>query len=266
MSLRAYLRKWTEIVEDLPTNPLTPFASILEQIDLTLSDALDYFTLHYESAATDYTDAAIITVFQSVYATNKLKYERALAAMLAEYDPLDNVNAVESYTETRTPNLSYGTTGSQTLSNSVTRSSQTSGTVKNNQTKTSTETPTNYTQTSINYEDPYDGTGFHQKTKDETVDSGSRATTEAYSGQPDQTSSTGSGSETATGSNSSTESRTETGTETTTRTSSRHGNIGGTASTSLIGWELDLSNRLNLFRIIERDIAEALFLGVWLPF
>ena len=186
--------------------------------------------------------------------------------MLAEYDPLDNVNAIESFTETRTPNLTYGTTGSQTLSNSVTRSSQTSGTVKNNQTKTSTETPTDYTQTSINYEDPYDGTGFHTKTKDETIDSGSRATTEAYSGEPDQTSSTGSGSETATGSNSSTENRTETGTETTTRTSSRHGNIGVTASTSLIGWELDLSNRLNLFRIIERDIAEALFLGVWLPF
>lgn len=243
---------------------MTPFEDLLTQIDLSLNDALDYFTLHYETASTDYTDAAIISVFQSVYAQNKLKYERALAAMLAEYDPLDNVNAVESFTETRTPNLTHATTGSQTLSNSVQRSSSSSGTVQNNQTKTTTETPNNYTSTSINYEDPYDGTGFHSKTKDETVDTGSRATSESYTGQPDQTTSTGSGTETATGSNSTTESRTETGTETTTRTSRRHGNIGVTPSTSLVGWELDLSARLNLFRIIERDIAEAVFLGIWM--
>ena len=184
--------------------------------------------------------------------------------MLAEYDPLDNVNAVESFTETRTPNLTYGTTGSQTLSNSVSRSSQTSGTVQNNQTRTTTETPNQYTNTSINYIDPYDGTGFHTQEKNENIASGTRSTAESYSGQPDTTSSSGSGTETATGSNSNTESRTETGTETTTRTSRRHGNIGVTASTSLIGWELDLSDRLNLFRIIERDIAEAVFLGIWL--
>lgn len=264
MPLRGTLRRWTEIEPTLSSNPLTPFKPLLDQINLSLSDALDYFTLHYESAASDYTNLAIEKVFKSVYDLNRLKYERALAAMLAEYDPLDNVNAVESFTETRTPNLSYGTTGSQTLSNSVTRSSQTSGSVQNNQTRTTMETPNNYTNTSIDYVDPYDGTGFHTEKKNENIASGTRSTSESYSGQPDTTSSTGSGSETATGSNSTTESRTETGSETTTRTATRHGNIGVTASTSLIGWELDLSQRLNLFRIIERDIAEALFLGIWI--
>lgn len=238
------LHRWSFIVAQHPTTSYFDFfTEVLELLNITSAEATSYFNFDYADAWTDYDDATILNIFDMVYQVNRLKYLSMAQAITAEYNPLYNVDATETFTDTRRPNLTATTT----------TSGSSSGTVKNNQTRTTTDNGGTYHEISDNKRDPYDGSGLRTEGQTDTHAEGSRTSSESYSGEPDTTSTTTSGS--------STEQRT--GSETLEHSARRYGNIGVTSSQSLIGQELDLAARRNLLNVIFKDIAAKLFIQVW---
>lgn len=263
-------RKWGDI--DLSENPFTLWQSILAQLDIDITAALEFFTLDYYSAVTNYTDHYILIVFGQVLLTAGDKYQRMIDAVKATYNPIHNVDATETYTDVRTPDLQKALTLNTTTAMTDTRSStltlNTTTSTAINQTRTTTDTPNNLKSTNIHSVSPNDDTGFHNESKDESTQTGSTQQTESYTGNPDTTQNTGTNTTTNSGgtstTNTSTNTETDTGTETIEHNARRYGNIGVTSSQNLVGQELDLAERLNIFRVIEQDIAKKLFLQVWI--
>lgn len=238
------LRRWSYVTAQHPTTAYFDFfTEVLELLNITSADATSYFNFDYADAWTDYDDATISNVFDMVYQSNRLKYMSMANAITAEYNPLYNVDATEAYTDTRRPNLTATTT----------TSGSSSGTVKNNQTRTTTDNGGTYHEISDNKRDPYDGSGLRTEGQTDTHAEGSRTSSESYSGEPDTSSTTTSGT--------ATEQRT--GYETIEHNLRRYGNIGVTSSQSLITKELDLAARRNVLKVIFKDIAAKLFLQVW---
>lgn len=276
MDTRREYRTWDQIVQTVRSDLFSPFEAVLEQIGLTTADALEIFTADYELAVSRYTDTGIKAIAYNVYKANQIKYNKLVAAATAEYNPIDNYNMTETSTDVRTPELTNELTLNTTSDTTDTRSTITTGssdtTTHNqiNQQRTTIDTPTGYEETSVHYENPYDNPGFKETSKDTTTQSGSRTVTESYSGSPDETTTNVAGNSTSknsggtkttnTGSNTSR----ETGTDTTEHTLHRKGNIGVTTSQQMIESELTLADKMNIFKIMEQDLAAKIFLQVWL--
>lgn len=238
------IRRWSFVAAQHQTTDYFDFYSeVLDIVSLTTAETMTYFNFDYADAWTDYDDATILNIFDMVYQVNRLKYLSMANAIIAEYNPLYNVDATETYTDTRRPNLTATTT----------TSGSSSGSIKNNQTRTTTDNPGTYSEITANSRDPYDGSGLRVDQQSETHATGTRNTAESYSGEPDTTSTTTSGS--------STEQRT--GSETLEHSARRYGNIGVTSSQSLVSQEIDLAARRNLLNVIFKDIAAKLFIQVW---
>lgn len=238
------LHRWSFVTAQHPTTAYFDFfTEVLELLNITSAEATSYFNFDYADAWTDYDDATISNIFDMVYQSNRLKYMSMANAITAEYNPLYNADATETYTDTRRPNLTATTT----------TSGSSSGTVKNNQTRTTTDNGGTYHEISDNKRDPYDGSGLRTEGQTDTHAEGSRTSSESYSGEPDTSSTTTSGT--------ATEQRT--GSETIEHNLRRFGNIGVTSSQSLITQELDLAARRNILNVIFKDIAKKLFIQVW---
>lgn len=229
---------------DTQNNPFNALNTWLAPLNITADQALIWFTIDYEEALTEYAEDLIDNIIQMVAVTNAGKYDKLLAAYTAQYNPLDEYNITDGYTDTRTPNLTQSTNGGATVGT----------TVQNKQTRTDTENPGNYASTTIGYKDPYDGTGFHQETKSESSATGSRSTSVSYTGQPDESNTTSTNNSTTT----------NTGTETIVHTGSNSGRK--TSPQQLLDEQLALAERMNIFKIIERDLAAKLFIAVWPSF
>lgn len=263
-------RKWGDI--DLSENPFTLWQTVLATIGLETEAALQFFTLDYYSAVTNYSDLYIMVVFGQVLTTAGDKYTRMIAAAKASYNPIHNVDATETYTDVRTPDLQKELTLNTTTAMTDTRSSMltlnTTTSTAINQTRTTTETPNNLKTTNVHSVNPYDNPGYYEDTKDESTQTGSTQQTESYTGNPDTTQNTGTNTTQNSGgtstTNTGTNTETDTGTETVEHNSRRYGNIGVTSSQKLVNEELDLADRLNIFKVIEQDIAKKLFLQVWI--
>lgn len=263
-------RKWGDI--DLSENPFTRWQSLLAQLGIDTEAALQFFTLDYYSAVTNYTDTYIMVVFGQVLTTAGDKYTRMISAAKAQYNPIHNVDATETYTDVRTPDLEKQITLNTTTALTDTRSStltlDTTTSSSINQTRTTTDTPNNLKTTSVHSVNPYDNTGYAEDAKDESTQTGSTTQTESYNGNPDTTQNTGTNTTQNSGgtstTNTGTNTETDTGTETVEHNARRYGNIGVTSSQKLVNEELDLAERLNIFKIIEQDIAKKLFLQVWI--
>lgn len=238
-------RTWTDIISVTGApNFWSVFETLLTAIGLTVEDADRAFELDYEEAITTYANSSIEKVFNSVYLTNLKKYQKMIAVYAEDYDALEDLYYNETYTDLRTPNLQSATTSTGSAS----------GTVKNNQTRTTTETPNGWQTQNIHSVNPYDNSGMRSESQDISTESGTRSSAESWSGTADQTSSTSSGSQTTT----------ETGTETITHTATKHGNNGGHTLQELAEQEFTLAARMNIFKIIEKDLAAKVFLQVWL--
>lgn len=270
-------RTWMQITETMTNvDVFEEFSKILLQIGLTTLDAFEIFTADYELAVSRYTDNNIKAIAYNVYHANQIKYDKLVAAAKAEYDPIANYDMTETSTDTRTPDLTNELTLNTTSDTKDTRSTTTTGNsdtnVKTqlNQEHTTIDTPTGFEETNIHYENPYDNPGFRETSKDTTTQNGSRTVTESYSGNPDETTTNVTGSSTATNSggtktvNTGTNTSKETGTDTTEHTLTRKGNIGITSSQQLLESEIALAEKMNIFKIIEQDIAAKIFLQVWL--
>lgn len=269
-------RQWEMIADTISQNPFSAFDSILSELDLDKSVALEYFTLDFISALTPYADEYILKVFEMVYHTNFKKYIKLISVLNAEYDPIENYRIEETGTDTRTPDLTHKTTLDLKNTMEDTRKTETSGNnttnTKNklNQTHTTTDTPTNYTETNVKSVNPYDNGGFSESEKNVLTQSGMHEIKEVYSGDADTTDTTVTGKTMVenTGGTSTTNTGTntlsETGTETTTHTLRRHGNIGVTTSQQMLEAEIILAQKMNIFKIIENDLAAKLFIQVWI--
>ena len=224
-------------------NPFEAFSEILTAIGVQPADALEYSAIDFADLDCIYTIPEIVKIAAMVYAKNAKKYAMLLQVYNVEYNPIDNVDAHEEFTDTRTPDIT------RTSSSSGTSSSE----VKNNQERTTTDTANNYKTTTEISKNPYDNPGYTPETKQETTDSGSRTTTESFSGAADTSTATSTGSS----------SSTETGTETIVHTSYRHGNIGVTSTQQLITQQIELAPKMDILSIIFADLIDAVCIQVW---
>ena len=224
-------------------NPFEAFSEILTAIGVQPADALEYSAIDFADLDCIYTIPEIVKIAAMVYAKNAKKYAMLLQVYNVEYNPIDNVDAHEEFTDTRTPDIT------RTSSSSGTSSSE----VKNNQERTTTDTPNNNKTTTEISKNPYDNPGYTPETKQETTDSGSRTTTESFSGAADTSTATSTGSS----------SSTETGTETIVHTSYRHGNIGVTSTQQLITQQIELAPKMDILSIIFADLIDAVCIQVW---
>lgn len=227
-----------------PTNPFTAFNTWLTPLGMSADQMLLYFTIDYEEALTEYPEDLIDNILHMVATSNTGKYDKLLAAYTAQYDPLDELTISDNYTDTRRPNLTSQTNAGSKLTTTIT----------NKQTRTDTETPNNYTNTIENQKAPYDSETYKAEAKSIQTASGSRSTSISYTGDPDE-------SHTDTTNNSKT---TETGSETIEHYASKTGR--NKSPQQLLDEELALAERMNIFKMIERDIAAKLFIGVWPTF
>lgn len=237
---------WAEIVTQMQAaaiNPFEAFFEILTAIGVQPADALEYSAIDFADLDCIYTIPEIVKIAAMVYAKNAKKYAMLLQVYNVEYNPIDNVDAHEEFTDTRTPDIT------RTSSSEDTSSSE----VKNNQQRTTTDTPNDYKTTTEISKNPYDNPGYTPETKQETTDSGSRTTTESFSGAADTSSATSTGSS----------SSTETGTETIVHTSYRHGNIGVTSTQQLITQQIELAPKMDILSIIFADLIDAVCIQVW---
>lgn len=246
---------WHEIVARFDALPFDSFQPWLDQLGIGEENAAVNFIADYYNAKCKYTDEWILHIFQRVAQENAKKYDKLLAVYMAEYNPLDNYDRIEESTQTRTPQLTRATTSSasdQTDGNSSTDTER-------KQTHTHTENAGTYRDSTDTSVAPYDSETPKLQTRIESSPTGSRSDTDSYSGDPDNTTTTTSATRTTSGSSS----ETETGIDTTETETYIHGNIGITSSQDLAEKEVQLADKMNIFKMIEKDIAEKLFLQVW---
>lgn len=227
------LKPWHEIAEtfEYTQNPFHPYINILTEIGMPEGTALSLFTRDYYSAL----------CFYDSYEEIELAFLDILQMITQKYETLlENYPFSELKRRVRTPNLTR----------SMSASSSGSADVSRNQTETQTEEPLQgYGQTRTHSVSPYDaGTNdFKGEYKDEVTNTGKKQLTTTYTGSPDHTASSSSGSR----------SDTETGTETTTETTI------GKAGMSMQEMLQDYALAKPIFKMIEEEIAKKIFLQVW---
>lgn len=246
---------WHEIVENFDTLGFSNFQPWLDQLGIGVENAEVNFIADYYNARCKYTDEWILHIFQRVAQENAKKYDKLLAVYTAQYNPLDNYDRHEESTHTRTPDLTRSTTSSAEDQTDGSSSTDT----QRNQIRTTTDNAGDYSTTVQQSVAPEDTDTVHLQTETTTTPSGSSTQTDSYTGDPDNTTTTTNATRTSSGSSTDT----ETGTDTTEIDSHIHGNIGIMSSQELAEREMRLADQMNIFKIIEKDLAAKLFLQVW---
>lgn len=227
----------------------------LDKLGISFDDAATSFCLHYMDAYTMYKRVWVLELIKQNAFANTGKYDKLCDAFQAVYDPIMNYDRTEESTHTREPDITRTASGESSSETETGRDT----TNQMKQTRTTTTTPNQYTTTTAHDVAPENSSTYNHQTLDTVTETGSTATTETYSGNPDETHTTG--SDTTTGTTSATE--TETGTETTTIESHIYGNIGVTSAQDMLRQQLEIADKMNIWRVIEKDIAAAVCLQVW---
>lgn len=233
------------------------FSDQLSVLGYTEELAASVFIQDYFSAWCPYTDEYIPSVFQRVALDNIRRYDMMLEIFSAQYDPLVNYDRTENETTTRTPNLTTSSSGQaaennkrETLKRGIEHRAD-KGVVPEGD-----EDP--WSETTDHSVAPFDNQQLRTSDQDKRTEHGWReiqTSTEYPNDKPDV-------EETLRTSNH-TESKTETGSDTTGRQLVVKGNIGTVTAQDMANQQLDLAERMNLFRIIEADLAAKLFIQVW---
>lgn len=230
------------------------FADFLTTLGFSEEIAASAFLQDYFGAWCPWTDEHIPNVFQRVALENAKKYYKMCAIFAAQYDPLVNYDRSESEVETRTPNLT------------TSRADQTAGTdsrtIKKNQIEHRADKPMvpegdteGWSETTTHKVAPYDSVTPSIADEDIRTENGWRETETSYTGEGDTDVLSRNQAQNST--------TTETGTETRARSLTVSGNIGTMSAQNMAEQELALAEKMNIFRIIEKDIAAKLFLQVW---
>ena len=245
---RTNFRTWDQIAtnefDPLTDNPFTAYSPILQEIEANPAAAYDRMWENFEDAVTNYTKESINSIFLSNLTANKKKYDELIDFYKETFYPFSDYYKNEQYESTRTPDLES------------TSSSEGSGTAttERKQSSTRTTTPNNYQTVVTHKVDPFDQSGLRNQSQDISIESGSTSTTESFSGQPDETKTSSESSSTVTTS----------GTETNEYTKIIHGRTGQRPTSEVVADGLKAAAMHNILDEIINDIAEQIFLQVWL--
>ena len=240
-------------VEDV-TRYFLYFEDFLTVLGFTNELAASVYIQDYFGAWCPYTDEYIPSVFQRVAAENARKYGMMCEIFAAEYDPLVNYDRTEAETNIRTPSLTTshsgttsGTDNRQTLKKQIEHRAEKA---------IPPEGEDAWSETTTHSVAPYNTSTFSAAEKDVRTETGYRETEISYTGtDPDTDNVTRSGTESST--------TTETGNERTERRLTVSGNIGTVTAQQMSEESLKLAEKMNIFRVIEKDLAAKMFLQVW---
>lgn len=226
-------------------NPFDIYETFLINVGCSSSEALDYFSINYEKQVCVYTNATISNLFRLNYYANLKKYQELVSIIESNLNILNPVDLSENFTDTRTPNLASSSSSSGSASTDT----------KNNQTHISTKSPNNYQTESTHKIAPYDNETFKDESKDVSIESGTMTTTEKYTGDlPDHTSSTSSATTTTTA----------TGTETIEHHLTRSGRDGRFKVSEIIDDAELTAAKLNFLQVLCNDLSDCIFLQLWI--
>ena len=242
---RTTFRTWDQIMKTEPTlsDPFTEYATLFTEIGATTTEATDRMWELFEEAITNYTAESIASIFHLNLVSNNKKYEDLLLFYEEQFYPFADIFKSETYDHRRTPNL---------LSTSQSSGSGSADTTRN-QTRTTTNTP-GVTTTIAHSVNPYDNSGLRSESQDTTSESGSGTVTEAYTGQPDHTATSSSATATVTTS----------GSDRNQYDKITHGRDGKEPTSEVIKDGLIAAAYHDVLDIIINDIADQIFLQVWL--
>lgn len=245
---RTNFRTWDQIATNefnpLTDNPFTAYNLLLEEIEATTTDAYDRMWENFEDAVTNYTKETINSIFLSNLTANKKKYDELIEFYQETFYPFSDYYKNEEYEHTRTPDLESGSTSSGSGAASS----------KHNETRTSTTTPTNYQTETTHKVDPFDSSGLRNESQDISIESGSRETVESFTGSPDTTTTTSTAKSTVT----------TTGTDKNEYTKVIHGRTGRRPTSEVVADGLKAAAMHNILDEIINDIADQIFLQVWI--
>lgn len=241
---RTLPRRWREIVkfEFGSNNPFFSYTSLLNELNLSVDDALQRMTDSFERAISNYTAGTILNIFNDNLKANSRKYADLVEFYNSDYYPFADYYSNEQYSHKRTPNL----TSTSTSSGSGTALSS------RNQVRTTRTTPETQT-VSTHKVDPMDQTGLRNESQDVSVDSGSTSTTDQYTGSPDSTTTQSQASSAVSTS----------GTDRNEYTKIIHGRDGRRATSETVADGIKAAAMRDILDIIINDIADQIFLQVW---
>lgn len=225
------------------SDPFTEYSELLTSIGATTEEATDRMWELFEEAVTNYTAESIANIFHLNLVSNAKKYEDLLLFYEEQFYPFADTFKSETYDHRRTPNL---------LSTSQSSGSGSADTTRN-QTRTTTNTPAT-TTTIAHSVNPFDNSGLRSESQDTTTESGSGTVTEAYTGQPDHTATSSTATATVTTS----------GSDRNQYDKITHGRDGKEPTSEVIKDGLIAAAYHDVLDIIINDIADQIFLQVWL--
>ena len=225
-------------------NPFGIYETFLINVGCSSDEALDYFSINYEKQVCVYTNATISNLFRLNYYANLKKYQELVSIIETDLNILNPVDLTENYTDIRTPNLQSSSSSNGSAETNTQRK----------QTRTTTTTPTNYTSQTDHDSNPYDNSGLRSVTRDTTVESGSTATTETFSGQPDSTGTISAATTTTTA----------TGNERIEHRLTRSGRDGRFKVSEIIDDAELTAAKLNFLQVLCNDLSDCIFLQMWI--
>lgn len=225
-------------------NPFGIYETFLINVGCSSDEALDYFSINYEKQVCVYTNETISNLFRLNYYANLKKYQELVNIIETDLNILNPVDLSENFTDIRTPNLQSSSSSNGSAETNTQRK----------QTRTTTTTPTNYTSQTDHDSNPYDNSGIRSVTRDTTVESGSTATTEAFSGAPDSTGTISAATTTTTA----------TGTERIEHRLTRSGRDGRFKVSEIIDDAELTAEKLNFLQVLCNDLSDMIFLQIWI--
>lgn len=233
--------------KELTTNPFQGYLITLTAIGATAEDALQRMWENCEEQITNYSIEFIYEIFISNYIANKKKYDSLVEFYQDDLHLFGDYYRNEEYEHTRTPELTSETESSGSGSVDTER----------HQVETRREQPNQYKTETTHSVVPFDAStspGERLEYKDVSTDSGSRAITTEYSGEPDHTASETSASSTVT----------TTGTDKNEYTKVITGRDGRRPVSEVIADGLEAAAMLDVLDVIINDVANQIFLQVWI--
>ena len=236
------------MMNEIESNPFNGYLTILTQIGATAEDALQRMWELFQEAITNYTSSSIYELFISNLIANQKKYGQLLELYEENIYPFGDYYRNETYEHERTPNLTSTSNSTGTGTSSTERK----------QSRTTTTTPNNYETETTHKVAPFDNNaaaaGLKFESQDTAIERGSTSTTEAYTGQPDLTSTNSTANTSVT----------TTGKDTNESTKIIHGRDGRRSTSEVLEDGLKAAAQLDILDIIINDIADQIFLQVWI--
>lgn len=240
---RTNFRTWDQIMTSELQDPFTEYAAILTAIGATTTEATDRMWGLFEDAISNYTKESIESIFHLNLVANYKKYEDLIDFYNEKFYPFSDIYKSETYDHRRTPNLT---------STSNTVGTGTADTTRN-QTRTTTNTP-GVTSTVSHSVNPFDNSGLRSESQDQTTETGYNTQTETYNGNPDHTATSSSALSTVS----------TTGTDRNMYDKVIHGRDGREPTSDVVKDGLLAAALHDVLDVIINDIADQIFLQVWL--